>query len=270
VNKADALMDIIRALMVAVREEDFNAVIEKSQELSEKWSEVQSQERKWEWRGLETLLHHHYRSLDQDAKKPKDHQEAAEKQKHNLEIWKRHALNVNEIYEELREIEAQLDGGLDRLKLKMSLSEIIENCKLWETRSERFLSIVKKEMPEPQSQKAEREKLSIKASERIAAIEDVPGTRTRVVELRETAQEILEDFEEEGAPLYELLRFVSSIRRLPSLRSQHIATAREKLRACEEIDPRHEKVLQYREKLDELEERVNAGASQKQGRWPWS
>lgn len=266
-SNADMLLEIIHPLMVAVRNENFDTVIHKSQELKQEWRRVQNTDPGWA--GIQTLLQHHYPLLDRDAQKAEDHQQIAKKQARNLKVWQRHADNVQDIYDQLREIEAELDGNLDKLKQKRSLKEIIDQCTLWLSHSEEFLEIAKKELPAPQSEKATEAQRSIKAGDRIAEIEGEHGNHARITDLRAIAETTLEEFEDrkEGAPLFELQNFVSMIKRLPSIRKKHIETAREKLQVCEEIDPWHEKVLSYKEVLDELEEQVTEGPAKKQRGW---
>lgn len=268
---ANALLELIRPLMAAVRDEDFDTVVLKSQELGQQWRRVQDRDPGW-W-GIETVLHYRYGFVDREARKPRDHQEIAEQQKRNLAVWERHAEQVNTAYDDLEEVGADLDGSLDELKQRVSLSQIVETCTEWLNCSRRFLKLAKTDMPASQSEKAEMARLSMAASRRIAEIEGHHGSQARISELKTAAQERLREFEKraEGAPLLELQKFVGSVKRLPHVTTRHVERAKEKLQACQEVDPWHEKVLEYKKRIEELESRPAEGPSRRsEGLWPWS
>lgn len=271
---AGKLMELARPLMEAVRQEQFDVVITRAQELETMWKDVTKQDARWS--GLERVIDYTYQwPTPSRAQLPRHHRDYAIKQRENAGQWKRHADEMNRLYGELvkqhpyqteddieytdlaaLEQARQINGWQD-LKEHISLNDLLIKCDAWLKQCSSWLSKLGSPPPPPQSKQAEEMQNSIWGEERKAQLcgaDGLGGARGRITALKEEIEQAKKELDSC------LRQFDTLFAQLPPRVKKGRVLPDENFRrhavriyqACRDCDPKDRRVEEWRKKLENL------------------
>jgi hypothetical protein len=255
-TQARTFTDSVRTFVAAVREENFDAVIEQARELERTWRDLQRDG----WQGLNLLIRHSYPM--RDVSDLRGHREVATQQRRNYELWQRWSRATLTAYEAFGGTIRDLNRPLEELKNFHSLRHILDLCDASLQASDRFLSrLAERPDVDPISQKAKEEAECI-SREEIEQVRGGDGWRARIAQLRSEAEEAWKAFRKNE--WQQLVSAETAIKRLQTQRG-FLGLQREKpipavrlqvleqcIDACEQVDPSNEELERFRNWLEEL------------------
>ncbi|MBN2004302.1 MAG: hypothetical protein JXA21_13185 [Anaerolineae bacterium] len=251
-ESARELMQRARALLQAIRDEEFETVVSAVDDLRIYWEQLTAHEPAWG--GLETVICYPYLHPPRAVDTLREHRDLALKQQANLSAWKLYEKDVSGLYAGLQEVERELLGDeFALLRCQKALRDIQAQCVSWHKRCDEFLKKLEQNAPQepPLSAKAKEVRVEVKADVRKAHLNGDGGTRARIAELRVMAQG------EEVAFQAKFERFrnfynglphrVRTRRQLPS--PGHIDLAQRLYDDCRSHDPRNEDLERLKKQL---------------------
>lgn len=252
---ANRVMELVRGLLQALKDEQFDDAVSAADKLEILWKEVTAQA---ELNGLEQVLCYPYRypSVTRVCSL-REHRQRVLKQKTNFQDWKKYAEEVTRLYDQLMALTQELlDEEFATLKFSLSLRKIQEKCEAWQKECDRFLEKLEQELPKdlPLSRRAETERSAAKSDERKAALSGEGGARARIAELRTAAQEAEIQFK---TAYDRLSKFYNSLP--PRIKNGHEKPttaqqerARTLYRECQEHNPTDDNLKRLKSQLEHL------------------
>jgi len=267
-DKARELNESVRVLVQAIQDEAFDDVLISANRLETLWDSYSIDG----FQGIDQLIRHRYPFLKRDVNRLADHKKQANAQKRNLSAWQDWANQVEHHYRDVRgkarllKLNKPINEVLDALREDKKLKDIAQLCLEVIHGSEEFEDALELHPDtDPSSAKAAQEKARV-----------VDGWKTEMFEGagadRAKARALLDKIDADAQALKDLLRKLKgAVRQLnaaagrvgkkpslfgskiESIPKTHFDRARKALRACEELDPNHEDVLEAGAEIRELE-----------------
>lgn len=177
---ADECNNVVRALRIALVEEDFMVVMEKASELERLWPARQVDG----FDGLYDLL----RYADpfqkgREIRRPDEHRKRAQQQQNNLEAWQNWANKVKQGYEQVKKTAAIFNKPLDDLVHDKSLYDIAAVCREIQAQCQVFeIDLLARPEIDPLSNRAATAQGIVNSSWEVEVLDAKTGYRGKAAE----------------------------------------------------------------------------------------
>lgn len=248
---ADQLNRSVTQLMDAVANEDFDRVIELSNRLEEEWRPAQ---RDYGFEGLKTLVYETYPNNLGRVETPARHREIAMRQKQDLEIWSKWALNVKDKYATLGKIQRELQFRPERWRslgddsrktylderlsldegIGMALKDIIASCASGQTAASIFLDHIQSR---PASEPISKTAQSVSGQVESGWTEDLSEFQTYLNGLSDRASKNVVEIEEALKLINIQIKNLQALSRKGGVPRVQVDHVRSQLEKCKQKDP---------------------------------
>jgi hypothetical protein len=253
------LEERIRPFLVALYNEDFDAIAREADALASQWQRA-IQQKQGHWEGIDQLLRYHYPKHNRDVDQLEEHKRLAAGCTGNLNQWRTWSADATRTYNTAKtKAQKVMSGTFSEVRGRQSLAELARLCQECVQACDEFDREVNSE-PEvpPLSLKAENEKEKVAKEAWVTEVMGSAGYRAKAATLYSQAQSEQKKLED---PLQKLRQtknnlidgFMNNPRnRGKSLPPSSISRVRAELQVCIEIDPLQEEVVRINRQIRAL------------------
>lgn len=260
-NKAEELNQQVRQLAQAIQAESFAEVLSAANQLERLWNRYQDEG----FSGLDILVRHRYPYTEKEIRQLREHKSEAKIQQANLEEWLNWAEQVELAYRDVTAVGSRIDKHLADLRLEQPLYEIQKSCDLVLEKTTVFEEALER-VPDnnPMSQKAAEAQDQVDETWRGEVLDNVNSYQNRASELLAQIEDDLANFAKPLRQMRQALDLLNMqiqqheesknnrFRRGKPFPTAQLRNATKRLKACQEIDPSHDEVVDVMKKLREI------------------